>query len=85
MICLHVGATLIRKRDGSKRLATPLEEVKRSWGGKKPMHLEYALHQKVLDMQMDPDNDDKEAKKLIQDRREWQKKKMEEEEEANKK
>ena len=40
-VCL-TGATIIRKRDGNTRLATPLEEMKRSWGGKQPMYLEVA-------------------------------------------
>lgn len=38
--CPVAGATLIRKRDGSTRVATPYEEMKRSWGGKQPSYLE---------------------------------------------
>lgn len=58
---VYIGATIIRKRDGSKRIATPLEEMSRSWGGKQPMYLDIALHEKLIDMQRDFDGDNKKA------------------------
>jgi AraC-like DNA-binding protein len=52
------GATLVRTRGGTQRVATPLEEMQRSWGGRKPTYLDLALNEKLVTMHVDPDKDE---------------------------
>jgi len=49
--------TIVRTRTGKLRLATPLEEAKRSWN-KPPCHLDMKYHEKLIATFNDPDGDE---------------------------
>lgn len=59
------GATLVRTRAGSQRLATPVEEMNRSWGGRKPTYLDFALNEKLVVVHADPDKDEAKAQAAV--------------------
>jgi AraC-like DNA-binding protein len=62
------GATLVRTRSGSQRVATPLEEMHRSWGGRKPTYLDLALNEKLVAVHQDPDKDEARARAAAEKR-----------------